>query len=270
MEGILSKDHCVPSDQAGQRQNTTPVNLYQLLEQAAADPADNGISFYGPGDVENIEQRITYSSLLQNAQNNAALLARGTYLRIPNCSSRTVRQTARHRIESFTKETSLTIQRFPDSGDVDSEIVSSQTQRRLYLSSPFRQPQRWSRVVLVGYCCGVHAGYLYALRQRSWAKEETDSTPEGFAQRPGDSHYRETCPRIPRIRRPASRENRGHSTSTCKFFQHSRLVTACRLLKEYRDYCRLDAYIWEFWKRQSCLPSTRPIATVSQWQVKAP
>lgn len=36
-------------------------------------------------------------------------------------------------------------------------------------------------MVLFGRCCGMDAVYLYALRQRSMAEEETNPTPENYA-----------------------------------------------------------------------------------------
>lgn len=52
----------------------TPVNLYQLLEQAARDPADNGMSFYSAGNVQDVRKVLSYTDLLETAQANACLL----------------------------------------------------------------------------------------------------------------------------------------------------------------------------------------------------
>ena len=52
-----------------------PENLYQLLKQAASDPADRGILYYSSGKVDEIAVRTSYSELLCIAQNHAALLA---------------------------------------------------------------------------------------------------------------------------------------------------------------------------------------------------
>lgn len=51
-----------------------PRNLYQLLESAAADTADHGISIYTPGNVTKIGKRLRYRELLEVAKGNACLL----------------------------------------------------------------------------------------------------------------------------------------------------------------------------------------------------
>ena len=51
-----------------------PDNLYQLLQQAASDPADRGILYYSSGNVDKIAARTSYSELLSFAQRHAALL----------------------------------------------------------------------------------------------------------------------------------------------------------------------------------------------------
>ena len=63
-----------PMQQEYQPPKTTPINLYQLLEQAASDPADSGLSFCAHGNFGSIEKRITYRSLRSIAHKNAALL----------------------------------------------------------------------------------------------------------------------------------------------------------------------------------------------------
>ncbi|KAI4123069.1 MAG: hypothetical protein LQ338_005465 [Usnochroma carphineum] len=50
-----------------------PTNLYQLLEQAATDPAGHGISVYLPGNLRS-GKRVTYAGLLELARANASLL----------------------------------------------------------------------------------------------------------------------------------------------------------------------------------------------------
>ena len=73
----LSDHHSIASfGQTRPEPGKQPGNLYQLLEQAAADPANHGISFYFPGNADTIAKRITYSTLLRTAQANAALLPR--------------------------------------------------------------------------------------------------------------------------------------------------------------------------------------------------
>lgn len=54
-------------------ESTTPRNLSQLLEKAAADPADHGISVYPPGNAQTCK-RISYAGLLKLARANASLL----------------------------------------------------------------------------------------------------------------------------------------------------------------------------------------------------
>lgn len=51
----------------------SPTNLYQLLEQAAADPAGHGISVYPPGNTRT-GKRVTYAGLLELAKANTSLL----------------------------------------------------------------------------------------------------------------------------------------------------------------------------------------------------
>ena len=76
MENKDDPNRDTPIKQDCQPLKTTPVNLYQLLEQAASDTANRGLSFCAPGNVESIDKRITYRSLRTIAHNNAALLPR--------------------------------------------------------------------------------------------------------------------------------------------------------------------------------------------------
>ncbi|KAI4170001.1 MAG: hypothetical protein LQ346_008908 [Caloplaca aetnensis] len=52
---------------------STPVNLSQLLDRAAVDPAGHGVSVYPPRDIQS-SKRITYAGLLELAKANASLL----------------------------------------------------------------------------------------------------------------------------------------------------------------------------------------------------
>ncbi|KAL8731399.1 MAG: hypothetical protein Q9181_004327 [Wetmoreana brouardii] len=51
----------------------TPTNLYQLLEQAAADLGGHGVAAYLPGNLQS-GKRVTYAGLLELARANASLL----------------------------------------------------------------------------------------------------------------------------------------------------------------------------------------------------
>ncbi|KAL8705815.1 MAG: hypothetical protein Q9201_001102 [Fulgogasparrea decipioides] len=51
----------------------TPKNLYQLLEQAAADLGGHGVTAYPPGNLQS-GTRVTYAGLLERAKANASLL----------------------------------------------------------------------------------------------------------------------------------------------------------------------------------------------------
>ena len=50
------------------------TNLYQLLEQAALNDSETGLTIYQPGDVNHIGQRLTYKGLLHAARSNSRLL----------------------------------------------------------------------------------------------------------------------------------------------------------------------------------------------------
>ena len=60
-------------------------NLFQLLEQAALDPSDKGISVYLPGNVDQVAKRLTYNELFQVAQSNSPMVQQ-----IPDINSNTV------------------------------------------------------------------------------------------------------------------------------------------------------------------------------------
>ena len=53
---------------------TTPTNLLELLERAAATSEENGISAYTPGHVAEPAKRLSYNDLLRLAQANAPIL----------------------------------------------------------------------------------------------------------------------------------------------------------------------------------------------------
>ena len=60
--------------ESSQHDKAKPENLYQLLKQAASDPADRGILYYPLGKVDEVAGRTSYRELLRTAQQQAALL----------------------------------------------------------------------------------------------------------------------------------------------------------------------------------------------------
>ncbi|KAL3424904.1 nonribosomal peptide synthetase [Phlyctema vagabunda] len=54
---------------------TDPENLYELLELAALDPQNNGISFISPKAADSVNRRLSYKELFDQAREDACLLA---------------------------------------------------------------------------------------------------------------------------------------------------------------------------------------------------